>query len=242
MRFYKNKQPEMLNSVAFLLKSEKNAISVKVRALKDFISEFIEKHSKLQTLISWNPNAINIETLGKNSARQAFAEVTMKLLAVVKAVNYRSKSKPVAEMRYTLSGLKKMPAADLCKVYLDAANKVKKIKNLPYYGLSPADLHNAQAYYKEFSVIKNAPAKRKKDVAAKNKKLNDGISECIEFLEHTIDSLMRLATEDNRQLRDKYKSVRTVFARGQGRPSDAEAAYRKSRGKKKQRLADGNWR
>ncbi len=237
MRFYKNKQSEMLNMVAMLLKNEKEAVSAKVPALKDFISEFIEKHDKVQALKHWNPNAILHETLQKKSAKEAFAEVILKLLSVVRAANYRNKNKPAAEIHYTLWGLKKLAAADLCKVYVDAANKIKKIKNVAYYGLSPADLRDAQAYYKEFAVIKNAPAKRKRDVATKNKKLNDGIKECIDLLEHTIDPLMRLATEGNRDLSNKYKAKRTVFARGFGRPSDAEVAYRKSRMPKKNNAA-----
>jgi hypothetical protein len=236
MRFYKNKQSEMLHTVAAFLKSEQNDVSAKVPALKEFIADFLEKEKQLEALKSWNPNAILTETLGKKVIRQPFTEVTMKLLSVAKAANYRSKSKQNEQKHYTLWDLKKLSAAELCKVYLAAEAKVKRIKNLSYYGLSPADLRDAKAYYKEFAVIKNAPARRKRAVAEKNKKLEDSVKECIELLEHTIDPLMLLATENNWKLKERYKSTRQVLPRAQGRMSDQEAAYRKSREPKKKEV------
>jgi len=229
MRFYKNKQAEMLKLTSMLLKNEQNTLSARVPALKEFISSFLEKEKKLEKLQSWNPNAILIETVSKKSAKHAFAESTMKLLAVVKAANYKKKVRQSGEIHYTLWGLKKLSAADLCKVYLAAETRMKRIKNPAYYGLSPADMRDARAYYKEFAVIKNAPSKRRRDVAEKNRQLNDGIAECIDMLEHTIDPLMIMATENDHELKDKYKACRKVLARIPGRPSDAESAYRKSR-------------
>lgn len=233
MRFYKNKQFVMLTRVAGMLKTEEKTVSARIPALREFISAFLERYEELKGLRYWNPNAISIETTNKVVVKRPFAEITLKLLMVLKAANYRSKTKQTEQKSYTLWDLRKLSAEDLCKVYLATEAKMKKIKNLAYYGLSPADLRDARAYYKEFALVKNAPAKRKKDVATKNKKLEEGIKECIEMLEQSIDPLMMLATENDLNMKLNYNAIRKVLPRGQGAMSEAEKAYRRSRLPKK---------
>ena len=233
MRFYKNRQAEMLHWVATVLKEEQLMLSTKVPALKDFIAEFTEKEEALYFLRNGNPDAVKGDTLQKKSVKEAFVEVIMKLLSVVKAANYKSKNSQAGKVHFTESGLNKLTAEKLCEAYHQAFAAVKKIKNPGYFGLSETDILDAKAYYKEFASKKNAPTQRKKEVASKNSELHAGIKECITMLENSIDPLMRIAAEGNRELNMKYKAARKVMAKAQGRPSDAEASYRKSRERKK---------
>jgi hypothetical protein len=229
MRFYQKRQFEMLQMVNAVLKREHEKVSGLVPALKQLIKEYDEKYSALAQLANWNPNAVMHETMNKKVVRTAFAEVVFNMMSAVKAANYRKKAPGDRQKDYTEAALKKLSAARLCELYAAIMKDAKKISNLQHYGISAEAFRDAQAYYKEFAVIKNVPAKRKKEVAAKNAKQEKSISDCIDFLEQAIDPLMHLATKEDRELRALYKSARAVLPRAQGRPSDAEAAYRKSR-------------
>jgi len=234
MRFYKNRQAEMLHWVSNFLNEKREKLSSKVPAMKDFIDEFLKQEAALYAISIGNPNVVKKNTLEKQSTRKAFVTCVAKLIAVLDASGFKLKNKPLPEMEYSVYELSKMPAEKLCQTYLKVYGAVKKVRNLQYYGLAEGDMRDMQAYYQEFSAIKNAPRVKKKEVALSNKKLNDGVKDCISFLEKHIDKMMLIAAADEPALQMDYKALRKVLPRASGRPSDAEAAYRKSRERKQE--------
>ncbi len=219
----------MLQIVSFVLKREREKVSERIPALRQLIKEYDEKFSALAKLVNWNPNAVMHETANKKVVRTAFAEVVFNMMSAVTAANYKKKAGAAVQKVYTEAAVKKMSAARLCELYSAIMKDAKKISNLQHYGVSEEAFRDAQEYYKEFTAIKNAPAKKKKEVAARNAKEEKSIRDCIDFLEQAVDPLMHLATREDAELRSHYKGARSVLPRAQGRPSDAEAAYRKSR-------------
>ena len=162
MRFYKNRQAEMLHSVSYFLNQNRVKLSSKVPAMKDFIDEFIKRESEVYALISSNQYVVKKNTLEKQSTRNAFVTCVAKLIAVLNAAGFKVQSKALPEMEYSFYELNRIPSEKLCETYVKVYGAVKKVGNLQYYGLSDGDMRDMQAYYKEFSAIKNAPVAKKR--------------------------------------------------------------------------------
>src|SRR5437867_3610021 len=58
MRFYKNRQAEMLHGVSRFLHKNNEKLSSKVPAMKDFIDEFLKKEHAVYAVKTGNPNLV----------------------------------------------------------------------------------------------------------------------------------------------------------------------------------------
>ncbi len=223
----------MLSVVSRFLKDNKEKLAQKAPAMKVFINQFMEMEGKVQqVIITGNRYQVRTSTLEKQIIKKEFVRMVAKLIAVLNASGYSVKGKSLPEMDFSVYVLNKLSAQKLVQTYLKVYGAVKKTRNLDYYGLSAEDMRDMQAYYKEFNTVRNAPVMKKKEVALTNKNLEKGVKDCILFLKKNIDQMMLIATEADSSLLSAYKAARRVLPRGQGRPSDAETAYRKSRERK----------
>jgi hypothetical protein len=241
MSFYDKKKIAMLNSVSYFLDENKDKLAGKVPAMKDFADQFIEKHKALNKLIYITyPQKVTVETGGKSLAQRELVAVIAKLIAVLNAADYKVNKKPLPEMGYSENQIRKFAAAKLTLTFMNLFTAVKKLKQLPYYGLAEADLRDMEAYYNEFKGRKSAPKKKKKEMADNRTTIVKEIKGCVDFLKKKIDRMMLIAAEGNTALQYDYKSRRKVFPRTPGRPSDKAIGYRKSRKQKIRMSAPGN--
>src|SRR3974377_540157 len=98
MRFYKNKQAEILNRVSFFLQTKREKLVKNVPAFRKAIDEFTVMEKNLNTIQHGNKNVVKVNTLNKGIAKREFVKVTAKLIAVLNAADYKAKGKPLAEM------------------------------------------------------------------------------------------------------------------------------------------------
>lgn len=250
MRYYLSRQYDMLKNVEGFLKSKQKTLISKVPALRDYVEDFMQRQEQLLNLYIGKKHVVAINTAQKKSARVEFVRQLMKLTAVLRAHRFQNNDATVRHRKnvsddassenyihYTFTDFRNLSAGKLAETGEQVIEAAKKIKSIDRYGITAEDVKDVQAYYKEFAAIKESPLQRKKEVAVRNNQLATGIKESIAILENRIDPLIRIAAIDDRNLEGIYKSARKVLPRGQGRPSDKEVKYRKSRqpkaGKKK---------
>jgi hypothetical protein len=106
MRYYKNKQAEMLNRVSLFLQQELAKIIKKVPALRDFISKFEEMEKIIYDFLIRNPSQLMGTTINKQIARDACIKILIKMIAVLKASGYANKGKALNEIALTPNAIK----------------------------------------------------------------------------------------------------------------------------------------
>jgi len=242
MRFYQKRQMEMLSYTAALLKNNKEYLIKKVPVLKNIIEEFMSEYNALLQLQNRDHGLVAISTIEKHTAREALVNIIWRLSGMLKAHRFQNKNngedkkktKP-AQARpkfYSLTELRRATTDELCNLSEKVLNSARRFKFLEHYGINQDDIKDAEAYYKEFISVKGAPKESIKEKARHTGQFKSKLQKCIAMLEYSIDPLIIIATADNNELLGHYKASRKVLPKGQGRPSDAEAAYRRSRTKK----------
>jgi len=248
MRYYQNRQFQMLTMVASLLKRNKKGLSENVPMLEEFINDYVEWMDQLFKLKAGLRIATPVAAGRKRTIRKELEAAILKLTGVLRAHQYKNRGKQVdkdeiaresergskmALADYTSSDLIRATAENLYHVSGEVIDAVKKIKSIRHYGLTAEDIKKAEHCLQEFAKIRHAPVQSKKDTATRNEELATGMKEAIANLENTIDPLMRIATEGDKELYANYKGFRTVMPKGKGRISEKEAKYRRSRKRKK---------
>jgi hypothetical protein len=72
MRFYKEEQAEMLNRVSFMLNKEQDKLTKRVPALKQFITEFVDKEKELYAILNGNPNLVKKKRIAERFCQGIF--------------------------------------------------------------------------------------------------------------------------------------------------------------------------
>src|SRR4051812_35276177 len=117
MRFYKNKQTEMLFMVRFFLTENKEKLSARVPAMKEMIEQFLEMEKAVVKFKAGNPNAVKAKTGEKDLVKQAFVKQVRKLIAMLRASGYKYKNKPLQELQYSFTALNRMKPDKLIAVF-----------------------------------------------------------------------------------------------------------------------------
>src|SRR5438552_851052 len=95
MRYYQNKQFNMLQQVSAILKKNKEKLSKKVPALGDIITDFVEWQEQQWKLKNTNKYAVSISTGQKRSTKEGLVDMVLKLQGVIQAHHYKNKPKTV---------------------------------------------------------------------------------------------------------------------------------------------------
>src|SRR2546423_13042061 len=95
MKFYQNKQFQMLKNVAYVLKKDKTMLAARVPALKEIIEDFVEWMDESFVVQSGDKNVVKRTTLQKQDIRHGLVNCLVKLLGVLRAHHYTSRSTAV---------------------------------------------------------------------------------------------------------------------------------------------------
>ena len=235
MRFFKTRQYYMLDRINSLLKKKKDKIAPVRQKL---MTEYFDLFDNLKGMVIGKLKTTSIDTSQKKQAKAGLIAITLKLCDVLRIFHSGNDTKELpASATHTFSKLNKATTANLAKMCRQVITDTKEVPDLKDYGMTVADLNEAEAYLKEFTAVKSAPALRRQEIANRNVNINQRIKECIALLENKIDPMMRIGTENNYELRRAYFSARKVLARAPGNIQDVERRYRKSRKKKVKKKA-----
>ncbi len=240
MRFFKERQYYMLARVNSWLEKKKDKLYPKVPVLKKLIPKYNEMFTGVHKLVVGKLKTTAIDTSHKLTAKTGLIEDVMKLVAVLQAFHETTDKKELPpEARHTPSVLGRISAGALSKIARQVIDAAKKVPDIREYGLSPGDIKETEAYLEEYTAVKSAPQLRRKEIAGYNQTINDGIRDCILFLETKLDPMMRIATAGNHELKAGYFASRKVMTRGAGAITEKEEKYRKSRKSAKGRIRNG---
>lgn len=224
----------MLDRIYRLLKKKKDKLYGSAPIRDKVIKEYFDLFESLQGMVIGKLKTTSIDTSQKKQAKAGLIAITMKLSDVLRIFHSSRDTKELpASATYTFSKLNKATTANLAKMCRQVITDAEEGPDLRDYGMSAADFNEAEAYLKEFTAVKSAPALRRQEIANRNVSINERIKDCIALLENKIDPMMRIASENNYELRRFYFSARKVLPRSPGNIQDIEKRYRKSRKKAK---------
>ena len=225
----------MLKQTAKMLEDYSHSLSKKVPALKQDIEEFAIRINGLTELEAEIKQGTTISVSHKKSGRKYLVTALLRLTASLRRSGYRNvqgRTEKEKRVRFTVSDLGRMKESTLGLLSLEIIEAAKQLEQPGHFGLKPGDVGHAERYRNSFIAQQKETDRIRKDRTEKNKLLNEGIKESVFILTDTIDPLMSIACEDDDKLTRTYKGYREVLPKGQGRPSDVEISYRKTRARK----------